>query len=263
MYYRTKAYAKVNIGLKIIGKRDDGYHLISSYFLLIPLYDEIEVEIKEGSGCSIIGNEGYLTSKEDLMAKAARLYKDRTGLEFSLNIKIKKNIPSEAGLGGGSSDASAVLKLLNSHFNKLSDTDLMELSKDIGADVPFFVSGFKFAYCGGIGEIVEKKEFPIGYEYISLFREGKSAVSTKDAYKKLDEKGFDSRPLGEITYPIRREAFPNDFEKIEKDNLFFSLQNELETDDYFSLSGSGSVWFLLSKNKWRGSSNNLLFQMKI
>lgn len=263
MYYRSKAYAKVNIGLKITGKREDGYHLLSSYFLLIPLYDEIELEITEGDNISIEGNESYLTSKVDLMEKAVRLYREKTGLEFGVNIKIDKNIPTRAGLGGGSSDSASVLKLLNSHFKALTDDETMVLSTKIGADVPFFFSGYGFAYVEGTGEKITKKTFPGGYNYISLFRQNESGVSTKEAYDKLDSLSLDHCPLPGITYPIRREDYPNDFEKVEGTGLYNSLSKELEENDYLSLSGSGSVWFLLSKNEWRGSKDDLICSLEL
>lgn len=263
MVYKTKAYAKVNIGLKIVGKRDDGYHLLSSYFSLIPLYDEIELSIDDGSDTIIKGNREYLEAGEDLMAKAVRIYKAQTGLEFSTLISIKKNIPTRAGLGGGSSDASSILKLLNNHFKALDNEDLMMLGAKIGADVPFFVSGFKTAYCEGIGERVEERHLPEEYEYIALFRSEGSGVSTADAYSALDNITLSSDPLPPLEYPLTREKYPNDFEKIEGDGIYRELKESLTGGDYLSLSGSGSVWFLLSRSEWKGKSADLIYKGKI
>ena len=116
MEYKTRAYGKVNIGLKVGEKRADGYHNIDSYFLLIPFFDELEFSLAEGPySVAIEGNEKYLASgKMDIMEKAAFLYHERSGVDFSLRIKVSKHIPQEAGLGGGSTDASAVLSFLNS-----------------------------------------------------------------------------------------------------------------------------------------------------
>lgn len=249
MIYSTKAYAKVNIGLKLTGKRDDGYHLISSYFLHIPFYDEIEVEINDKDSIHIMGNETYLEKGEDLMARSYRLYRERTGLEFGLDIKIKKNIPTKAGLGGGSSDASSILRVLNKHFRAMNESELISFSSSIGADCPFFVLGYDFAYVEGIGEKVEKREFLKEYRYITLFRAPGSGVSTKDAYNKLDSLDLDNKKLGGITYPLTRSSFPNDFEKIEGSGIYNQYRDKIKEDDYFSLSGSGSVWFLLSREK--------------
>ncbi len=263
MVYRTRAEAKVNIGLKITGKRDDGYHTLSSYFLLIPFFDEIEVEIKEGDGTEIEGNCGYLSSGEDIMAKAVRLYREKTGLVFGVHIRIRKNIPTKAGLGGGSSDAAAVLRILNDHFNAMSRNDLLSLSSSVGADVPFFTTGYRFAYVEGIGERIEECSFPEGYSHITLFCAPGSGTSTKEAYRKLDSVKLDSRPLPDITYPMTRTLFPNDFERIEGTGMYDTLRNKLGKNDYLSLSGSGSVWFLLSEGEWKGNEPELIASRKL
>lgn len=263
MLYKAKAYAKVNIGLRIVGKRDDGYHLLSSYFSLIPLYDEIELDINSGSDTTIKGNEEYLDKGEDLMAKAVRIYKKETNLDFSVSISIRKNIPTQAGLGGGSSDAGAVLRLINNHFKALTSAELLLLAEKIGADVPFFVSGFKVAYCEGIGEKVEERELPKEYKYIALFRAEGSGVSTSIAYSRLDKLSLSSNPLPPLRYPLSRDKYPNDFEKIEGDDIYREIENSLNEGDYLSLSGSGSVWFLLSREEWKGKREDLIYKGKI
>lgn len=260
MKKRVKAYAKVNIGLKIVGKREDGYHLLSSYFLLIPLYDEIEVEIERGEYSVTIEGNDYINNETDLMTKACNLFRERTGLNFKIKIIIKKNIPLRAGLGGGSSDASAILVLLNSYFSYFSTSELISFSSLIGADCPFFVSGYKLAYVSGIGERVEEREWTLPYSYISLFRRSDKGTSTKEAYRKIDEikESEKDEILSSLSYPIRRSSFPNDFEKVEGIELYESIKEYLETDDYISLSGSGSVWFLLSKKEWQGDRKYLI-----
>ncbi len=263
MVYRIEAEAKVNIGLKITGRRDDGYHTLSSYFLLIPFSDDIEVEINNGDSTEIEGNEGYLESGEDLMAKAVRLYREKTGLVFGVHIRIRKNIPTKAGLGGGSSDAAAVLRVLNRHFGAMDSASLLSLSSSVGADVPFFTSGFRFAYVEGVGEKIKERSFPGGYRYITLFRAPGSGTSTKEAYGKLDSFQLDSWPLPDISFPIERTSFPNDFEKIEGTEMYDNLKNRLGKNDYLSLSGSGSVWFLLSEMEWKGTESELIASRKL
>ncbi len=263
MVYRTEAYAKVNIGLKITGRRGDGYHTLSSYFLLVPFHDDISLEIVDGNGIRIEGNGGYLTFGEDLMAKAVRLYKEKTGLRFGVVIRIRKNIPVKAGLGGGSSDASAVLGLLNDRFSALSKEDLMTLSGSIGSDVPFFTSGLRFAYVEGTGEIINGRSFPSEYRYITLFRADGSGTDTASAYRRLDALDLDQRPLGDISYPVTRSSFPNDFEKIEGTENYDRLKDRLREGDYLSLTGSGSVWFLLSREKWTEKDEALLSTAKL
>ncbi len=258
MVYYLRAKAKVNVGLRITGKRDDGYHTLSSYFLLIPFFDELWISFSEGDGVEIEGNGGYLENTEDIMEKAVGLYSRKTGLRFHTSIRIKKHIPVKAGLGGGSSDAAAVLTALNSNFRALSDDALMTLSSSVGADVPFFLTGYRFAYVEGTGDIIEEREFPLSYRYISLFRAEGSGVSTGEAYGKLDSFSLNQDPLQEISCPLTREKYPNDFEKIEGTEMYVKLGKKLGKDDYLSLSGSGSVWFLLSRNEWKGGEPEFL-----
>ena len=251
MEYKTRAYGKVNIGLKVGEKRADGYHNIDSYFLLIPFFDELEFSLAEGPySVAIEGNEKYLASgKMDIMEKAAFLYHERSGVDFSLRIKVSKHIPQEAGLGGGSTDASAVLSFLNSCFHAFSSSDLLYLSKEVGADVPFFLSGEKCAKVGGIGEKITPMEWTLPYKYISLFRAPGSGVSTKEAYEELDKRKTEHYSLPPLSFPLTREAFPNDFEILEGKEMLKTISPFLSPSDYASLSGSGSVWFLLSKER--------------
>ena len=251
VHIETKAYGKVNIGLKVGGKREDGYHDIDSYFLLIPFFDELSFSLEDGKySVDIEGNQGYLAEgKTDIMEKAAGIYSEATGLEFSLNIEIKKHIPDKAGLGGGSSDAASVLLFLNGLFKALDEKSLLELSSKVGADVPFFVSKAKLARVKGIGDIIQPMEYSLPYKYISLFRAPGSGVSTKEAYNKLDMRDIGYSPLPSLSFPLKREDFPNDFELLEGRGMLEKIKGLMDFDDYASLSGSGSVWFLLSERK--------------
>ena len=247
-----RAYAKVNIGLKVLDKRSDGYHNIDSHFLLIPFYDELYLSLRPSPFLSVTisGNEGYLPpGKTDIMEKAAVKYSERTGITFSLSVRINKLIPSQAGLGGGSSDAAAVLLFLNSRFSAMEKEDLVLFSSSVGADVPFFVSGAKAARVGGIGEIVEEEEWNLPYSHISLFRGVGSGVSTAEAYGKLDERKLGKSVLPRLSYPLERPSFPNDFEILEGDGILSIIAPYLSSGDYASLSGSGSVWFALTKGE--------------
>lgn len=264
MIEKRRAYAKVNIGLKVGERRPDGYHNIDSYFLKIPFYDELDLSLEEGDFCVFIeGNEGYLSSSEDLMAKAARLYKEKTGIGFRLHITINKMIPTQAGLGGGSSDAALILLFLNEKYKALNKEELMSLAKNVGADVPFFVSGEKVARVGGIGEVITPLQWNLPYEYIYLFRAKGSGVSTKDAYRRLDEREVELSILPPLSYPLTRASFPNDFEILEGREMVDALKAELDSDDYLSLSGSGSVWFLLSRSEKHMDSPLLLGGRKV
>ena len=115
-----KAYAKINIGLYVKGKRPDGFHDLDSYFHLIGLHDEIDIDFFPSSETevNIKGNGIYLDEgKEDLMAKALRLFSEKSFMCFRAEIAIVKHIPFKAGLGGGSSDAGLVLRWANEYYD--------------------------------------------------------------------------------------------------------------------------------------------------
>ncbi|PIU83199.1 MAG: 4-(cytidine 5'-diphospho)-2-C-methyl-D-erythritol kinase, partial [Elusimicrobia bacterium CG06_land_8_20_14_3_00_38_11] len=139
---KLKANAKINLFLDILNKRKDGYHNIRTIFQEISLTDEIYVrEIKNGIKI-FCAHPKVPTNKTNLVYKAADLLKKHSGIKKGILIKIKKNIPVGGGLGGGSSDAAAVLKGLNKLWNlKLTKNQLAGIGKKIGADVPFFIYG--------------------------------------------------------------------------------------------------------------------------
>ena len=113
---REKAYAKVNITLDVVGKREDGYHLLKMIMQNIDIYDVITIE-KIESGIEITCNKPYVpTDERNLAYKAAKLFKDTFNITSGVSINIKKNIPVAAGLAGGSTDCAAVLKIMNKLF---------------------------------------------------------------------------------------------------------------------------------------------------
>ncbi len=145
--------AKLNLGLKVVGKRPDGYHLLNTIFCLIDLFDQIEIQIIDKPQISLIEHNQAWSYTTDLGYKAAKLLQQATDCQFGANIKIKKTIPSGAGLGGGSSNAATVLLALNHLWQlNLPQNRLIELGKILGADVPFFIYG-QNAFATGIGDI--------------------------------------------------------------------------------------------------------------
>ena len=120
---KIKAYAKINIALDVVGKRDDGYHLLRMIMQTIDLYDTIEIE-KINSGIKLKCNKHYVpTDERNLACKAAKLFKETYSINDGVDIKLIKNIPVSAGLAGGSTDAAGVLKLMNKIFNVNADDD--------------------------------------------------------------------------------------------------------------------------------------------
>lgn len=140
----VKAYAKINIGLDIVRKRRDGYHDIDTIMQTISLADEITLEKKPGITvyCS---DQSVPTDNTNTAYKAALLFFKEAGIDYSktgISIAIKKNIPSQAGLGGGSSDAAAVLSWLNRNYGTNYGSGIMrKLALEVGSDVPFFIEG--------------------------------------------------------------------------------------------------------------------------
>ncbi|PMP77709.1 MAG: 4-(cytidine 5'-diphospho)-2-C-methyl-D-erythritol kinase [Sulfurihydrogenibium sp.] len=144
--------AKVNIGLWIESKRDDGYHNIFSFFHTIDLYDRITINPSPTLRvrCSVLDED--LQEEKNIVYKAVVMFEDATGIEQNWDIFIEKNIPVGGGLGGGSSNAATVLKFLNDYYNNpLSEEELFNIAVRLGADVPFFLKG-GLALAEGIGE---------------------------------------------------------------------------------------------------------------
>ena len=188
------AFAKLNLTLDVLGKRPDGYHDLRSVMQTISLRDDVEIDVGTGKPWRILcDKEGIPTDSRNLAWKAAEVFleaakKDPDGLE----IRITKRIPSEAGLGGGSADAAAVLRALNRHYgNPFSIGALAELGAKVGSDVPFCTM------CGtavveGRGEKLRK--LPDMPECIFVVCKPDFSSSTPELYRKLDEKGVGKRP---------------------------------------------------------------------
>ena len=157
------APAKLNLFLHVVGQRDDGYHLLQTVFQFIDIYDELEFELRgDGQIRQARPLEG-IDEDNDLSIKAARSLQSKTGCKQGVNISITKNLPTGAGLGGGSSNAATTLLALNSLWNLgLSRSELGEIGLQLGADVPVFVAGHN-AWAQGIGEELEPIELKQAY----------------------------------------------------------------------------------------------------
>ncbi len=179
----SKAHAKVNLSLDVIGKRKDGYHLLKMLMQTIDLYDLIEIK-KIKKGIIIDCDREYIPKdRRNLAYKAAELFLDRYNIDSGVRIDITKNIPVAAGLAGGSTDAATVLKIMRDIFRPdISNEELKEIALDIGADVPFCIEGGT-ALCEGIGEkITPIKNFK---NQILVLVKPNFGLSTKDVYNNL------------------------------------------------------------------------------
>lgn len=183
MKLTAKANAKINLTLDILGKREDGYHLVDMIMQTISLFDTVSV-IKTDSGIRVLSSDNALGGEEDITYKAAKLFFEETKINGGAQIEIEKCIPVAAGLGGGSTDAAAVLVLLNRLYeNPLTVKELEKIAVKLGADVPFFLYGGTISV-GGIGEVFEKlPDMPNCHLVIA-----KKGVkpSTKEMYNVID-----------------------------------------------------------------------------
>lgn len=182
---KKKAYGKINIALDVVGKREDGYHLLKMIMQTVDLYDVVEVNKNERNEIRLSCNKPFIpTDERNLAYKAARLFKEHFSISQGVDIYIQKNIPMSAGMAGGSTDAAAVLKLMNQVFEiNAPIEELRELGVRIGADVPYCIEGGT-ALCEGIGEkITELKSFK---DKILVLVKPPFGVSTKEVYGNLD-----------------------------------------------------------------------------
>lgn len=188
------AFAKVNLTLDVLGKRPDGYHDLKSVMQTISIRDDIEIDIGTKKPWALHCTNASIPEDETNLAwKAAKAFFDATGLEpDGIEIRITKRIPSEAGLGGGSADAAAVLRALNKYYNSsFSILALAELGASVGSDVPFCT------LCGtamaeGRGERLRK--LPDMPDCFFVVCKPDFSSSTPALYKQIDEKEIARRP---------------------------------------------------------------------
>lgn len=188
-----KALAKINLGLDVLGRRENGYHDVRMVMQTIYLYDNVTITKTEETGIQVECNLFYLPVDENNIAyKAAKLLMDEFNIQEGVRIVLDKHIPVAAGLAGGSANAAAVLVGMNRLFSLgLSQQELMERGVSLGADVPYCVMrGTVLAE--GIGEILTPLP-PLPKCYVLIAKPGIS-VSTKTVYEKLDSKELVEHP---------------------------------------------------------------------
>ena len=249
------SYAKINLGLHILNKRQDSLHNIITVFQEIDFYDQISIE--KSNDFIFETNVDWLDKKNNTCIQAFEATKEKFPNISNIKINLVKNIPTSAGLGGGSSNGTAVLKGMNELFAlKMNQDKLIELSKKISADSPFFVNG-GLQVGEGTGGDLSPIESNLNGVYILLVMPD-IKIDTKNAYKKCllkDKTNIKfAGMLGELkNYDLSSELFYNDFEvyvfkthpeigKIKLKILDLGAQ-------YASLSGSGSTVFGIFSNK--------------
>ncbi len=190
-----KAYAKINLGLDVVRKRADGYHDVKMIMQTIDIFDTLDINLGIENGENAVdlgglgkisvvcGDENVPCDETNLVCKSAKAFLEYTGKKADISVRIEKNIPVGAGLAGGSTDAASVLRALNVLLKTdLSDTELMKIAKNIGADVPFCVVGNTYL-AEGIGEILTPVKSNIKFDILLV--KPPFSVSTPSVYKSL------------------------------------------------------------------------------
>jgi 4-diphosphocytidyl-2-C-methyl-D-erythritol kinase len=251
------APAKINLSLKILNQREDGFHEIETLIAPVSLHDEIKIDkIDIGKGIKFRCDNPSVSSDEDnLVVRSARSFFAATKLTPAVSIDLRKKIPHGAGLGGGSSDAAATLLALNQLFEtSLTREELAKLGSEIGSDVPFFIFE-SAATCRGRGELVTSMELP---EQLSiLLLKPDFVVPTAWAYSRW----HDSREIPGITYSAQEFAghtFVNDLERPVFEKFVFLAQLKMwllkqREVGAALMSGSGSTIFAVLRDSGRAN----------
>ena len=236
---RWPAPAKLNLFLHVVGRRDDGYHLLQTAFRLIDLCDTLEFAPRADGAVRLASLLAGVAEDDDLAVRAARVLQGAAGVAAGATIRVEKRIPIGGGLGGGSSDAATTLIALNELWGaRLPRSELARLGLGLGADVPFFLLG-RNAFAEGIGEVLTPLELtPAWYVVITP----QVAVSTREI--------FASNALTRNTKPLKITAFfaglgANDLE-VETCRRYPQVAQALEWLKAFGdarMSGSGSSVF--------------------
>jgi len=243
--------AKINIGLNILSRRQDGYHNIASVFYPIKnLYDYIEVV--KSNKYSIVTTGINLGSGVNLCTTAFNIIKKKYNIG-NVKIHIHKKIPIGSGLGGGSSNAASVINILNKLFSlNLNCSQLEKISLKVGADCPFFIHNSP-KYVEGVGDIINDIDLCLS-NYEIKFKHSETHISTKEAYSDLDFNSFSDKKLNSaIRLPIEswKENIVNDFEEkiflryphLKKNKMEFYEEGAI----YSSMTGTGSTIFGIFK----------------
>lgn len=246
------AYAKINLAINVLGKRKDGYHELDMIMVPLELHDDIEVEKSDKT--EIIGMD--LPLEDNLMYKAIKLLEKESKRYLPCKITIQKNIPQEAGLAGGSSDCSYVLRKINEIYNLGYTLDeLAVIASKLGSDTVFCMYN-KPALIQGRGESIQFLNFSIPNYYITLIKPNYGAL-TKDVFNNL--KQYEKRDINLVIKALQCDNLDKLFDVMFNDleNSTFDLYPHLRTlKEAFSyrgyhimMSGSGTTLFIISKEK--------------
>jgi 4-diphosphocytidyl-2-C-methyl-D-erythritol kinase len=235
---RLQAHAKINLDLRVLGKRPDGYHELRTIFQTISLADEIGLAFEPAPETRVV-IEGNVDIEDNLIARAARLFLAENGIAGTVRCELRKHIPMGAGLGGGSSDAAAVLRAMPALTGiPTPQRKLHAMAAQLGSDVPFFLYG---GTAVGIGRGDEIFPLPPAPELYGLLVTPDIHVSTAEAYRALsarldpDQAAQKREQFGELVWSLDLRQARNDFEA-----AVFELHPELARIRE-TLAGAGAI----------------------
>ena len=265
---------KINLGLRVVRKREDGYHDLETIFVPIyGLHDELEVNIIESQKTKVESPISFVQEgikvdcnpEDNLIIKCHRKFAKKYGLNKPVSIRFKKNIPFGAGLGGGSSDAAHMAIALNELFELgLSKEELAEEVKELGADCPFFIYNVP-CYAEGIGDKLTPIDLDLKGTRIVMIKP-EEGVSTREAYSGITITGEGLDVLDSLDILGNLDKCINDFEAtvFPKHPIIGEIKKRLQDAGayYASMSGSGSTVFGFFKNDPEGSTDTRLRMLK-
>ena len=258
--------AKINLGLNIVSKREDGYHNLETVFYPIPLYDALEIKYMDekfpsDTACDlkVTGNAVDCDEQKNLVVKAYHILAADYQLQ-RIHTHLYKHIPSQAGLGGGSSDAAFMIRLLDERFRlNIGNPEMERYAARLGADCAFFIEA-EPAYAEGIGDVLMPADGPDGnlQGYYLCVVKPDVAVSTKEAYSAITPKKPAKSCRDIVRQPIEtwKEELVNDFEEpiFKMHPKLAAIKQKLYDRGavYASMSGSGSALYGIFKEEPKG-----------
>lgn len=253
------ANAKINLALNVLTKRDDGYHELDMIMVPIDLYDTIYIDVLDDAECSQVEFDDYSIPENNTVTKAIKVMRDHFHFNNHFDIYIKKRIPSQAGLGGGSADAAMVMQAIKELLKlSCSQEELLFLAKKIGADVPFFLIN-KPARVQGIGEIVTP--FTLNDKLPMILIKPFKGCNTKKVYQNYDDNPCSIHLDIESAITKLEKGLYDDVEKELQNELLEGANKECGDigriiqqlrDDGFSwvgMTGSGSMVYAIEKDE--------------
>ena len=234
-----KSFAKLNLCLHVINRRDDGYHDIQGIFHAIDLHDTIIFKTNKDNSVNIHTSDKNLMNKDNLIYKACRMFSQKYNLKIGMDITLEKKIPLGSGLGGGSSNAAVTLQAINKLYDvQLEKDELLTLADQLGSDVPFFIDGGT-AYVSGRGNIIKKVSLNPKF-YVLIFPG--FSISTKHIFGIISDRHFcKAHDLNGLL-----ESDHNSFEELVLENYPELLQTKywLSSFGKVRMSGTGSTLYI-------------------